>query len=629
VSLYQQVRATWRPDHTAVIHWSEPPLTYAALHRRVAQTATWLREQGIRGGDVVALQLPRGLPFLQLHLALLALGAATLPLNRQYTAAEVEFLVADAGAALLVVGDQPTRIAGEVVVRRVSEVHIDGLAEADLPDALDPETLAVLCYTSGTTGRPKGARIPQRALEACVRALHEAWGWRRDDVLVHALPLFHIHGLFVAQWGALYAGATAVWLERFDAGAVFEAIARHRATVFMGVPTFYHRLLRHPGEPDLSSMRLFTSGSAPLPASDHERFAARFGERILERYGMTEIGIVLSNPLDGERRPGTVGHPLPGVRLRITDEAGNDVPVGTVGEVRIAGPSLFEGYHGLPEQTEAAIGDGWMHTGDLGRLDDDGYVTLVGRRSDLIISGGLNVYPPEVEAVLRRYPGVEEVAVFGVPHADLGEQVRVAVVGEVDATALVRFGREELAAFKCPRGVHRIDALPRNAMGKVQKNVLRARYAPPTVRAATVDDLELLVAGNVAMAEETEGLALDAAIVRRGVGAVLRGEVGARYLVAERDGQVVGQMMLTTEWSDWRATEVWWIQSVHVVAESRRTGVFRALYDAAESLAREHGVPGLRLYVDQRNQRAIATYEALGMDGAHYALYEHFFEESP
>jgi GNAT superfamily N-acetyltransferase len=317
------------------------------------------------------------------------------------------------------------------------------------------------------------------------------------------------------------------------------------------------------------------------------------------------------------------------VSLKITGDDGEEVAQGEVGEVRIAGPSVFEGYHGLPEQTEAAIGDGWMHTGDLGFLDDDGYVTLVGRRSDLIISGGLNVYPPEVEAVLRTLDGIDEVAVFGVPHPDLGEQVRVAVVGEVSDEALISHARATLAPFKCPRRVHRVDELPRNAMGKVQKKVLRERYAPPEVREATAADAELLVAGNLALAAQTEGLSLDPDTVQRGVAAVLEGSVDARYLVAERGGRPVGQLMLTTEWSDWRATTVWWVQSVYVLPEARRTGVYRALYDAVVQRARREGIAGVRLYVDRRNHTAMATYEALGMDGAHYALYEHLFESTP
>ena len=503
MSLYRRFRAGWRGPHAALVLWDGTTITYAELHDRVGRAAAWLQARGIRPGHIVALQLPRHPRFLELHLALLAMGAATLPMNRQYTTDEVAFLVEDAGAALLILGDEQPAPTTEVPLCRLSEVAPEGLAPVPFPPAIDPEALAVLCYTSGTTGRPKGARIPQRALGACVDALHEAWGWSADDVLVHALPLFHIHGLFVAQLGALRAGATTVWLERFAPDAAMAAIEAHRATVFMGVPTFYHRYLGWEGTPDLSSMRLFTSGSAPLPAANHRAFEARFGHRVLERYGMTEVGIVLSNPLDGERRPGSVGHPLPGVRLKITDASGEEVAPGQVGEVRIAGPSVFAGYHGLPEQTEAAIGDGWMHTGDLGYQDADAYVHLVGRESDMIISGGLNVYPPEVEAILREDAGVHEVAVFGLPHPDLGEQVTAAIVGDADPDALVARARERLAAFKYPREILHVGELPRNAMGKVQKARLRARFAPLTLRDAALADRDALVDGNLAMAWES------------------------------------------------------------------------------------------------------------------------------
>ncbi len=386
MSVVQQWRRSWRPDHVALVLPDGVTVSYGELERRVGQAATWLGARGIGPGSVVAMQLPKDRRFLELHLALLGIGATTLPMNTQYTAAEVSFLVDDAGADLVLVDDgapDPGRPALPLAAIDYSE-----LEPTPLPDNVDPDVLGVLCYTSGTTGRPKGARIPQRALEAGVEALHGAWGWRGDDVLLHSLPLFHIHGLFVAQHGVLRAGATAVWMDRFDATEALQRIVEHQVTIVMGVPTFYHRFLQHEGAVDVSSVRLFTSGSAPLPARDHERFRTRFGAAILERYGMTEVGIVLSNPLHGARRPGSVGHPLPGVGLRITGDDGEDVIRGEVGEVRIQGPSLFEGYHGRPEATMAAIGDGWMHTGDLGWQDEDGYVHLVGRQTDMNLRGG-------------------------------------------------------------------------------------------------------------------------------------------------------------------------------------------------------------------------------------------------
>ncbi len=623
MSVVQQWRRSWRPDHVALVLPDGVTVSYGELERRVGQAATWLGARGIGPGSVVAMQLPKDRRFLELHLALLGIGATTLPMNTQYTAAEVSFLVDDAGADLVLVDDgapDPGRPALPLAAIDYSE-----LEPTPLPDNVDPDVLGVLCYTSGTTGRPKGARIPQRALEAGVEALHGAWGWRGDDVLLHSLPLFHIHGLFVAQHGVLRAGATAVWMDRFDATEALQRIVEHQVTIVMGVPTFYHRFLQHEGAVDVSSVRLFTSGSAPLPARDHERFRTRFGAAILERYGMTEVGIVLSNPLHGARRPGSVGHPLPGVGLRITGDDGEDVIRGEVGEVRIQGPSLFEGYHGRPEATMAAIGDGWMHTGDLGWQDEDGYVHLVGRQTDMILRGGLNIYPPEVETVLLQVDGVSEAAVFGLPDPDLGERVAVAWAGGAPREAL-EAALQTLAPFKRPVVFLPVDALPRNTMGKVQKTVLRTRYGAPHVRDATEGDLAFLVAGNLALALESEGLELDEATVRSGVAAGLAGR--ARYRIAELEGEAVGQLMLTDEWSDWRNGPVWWIQSVFVLPRARRRGVYRALHASVRAEAAAAGVVGVRLYVDQRNTSAIATYRALGMDDGHYALFEHMLTES-
>jgi len=617
MSLVHRWRASWRSDHVAIQLPDGTPVTYGALERRIGKAVTWLSGQGVGAGSIVAMQLPKDRRFLELHLALLTMGAATLPMNTQYTPEEVHYLVDDADADLVLLDDDAPSPGRRAV--RLSDIRYDDLLPARLGPPVDPGALAVLCYTSGTTGRPKGARISQRAIGACVDALDQAWGWRPDDVLLHALPLFHIHGLFVAQHGALRAGATAVWMSRFEADAAFRLIEDHGVTVVMGVPTFYHRFLTHPGPVDVSTVRLFTSGSAPLPARDHERFRARFGASIVERYGMTEIGIVLSNPLRGERRPGTVGFPLPGVRLRITDESGADVRPGSVGEVRIQGPSLFDGYHGRPEASRAAVGDGWMHTEDLGWQDPEGYVHLVGRQSDLILRGGMNVYPPEVEAVLLQVDGVAEAAVFGLPDPDLGERVAVAWAGPASRSALEE-AVETLAPFKRPVVWVPVDELPRNTMGKVQKAVLRDRYGAIVVRDATTADADFLVGGNLALARESEGLELDAEVVGRGVRAGLEGK--ARYLIAELAGEAVGQLMLTTEWSDWRSREVWWIQSVYVLPAARRRGVYRTLYATVMERARAAGVGGVRLYVDLRNEPAIATYRALGMDGGHYQLFE-------
>ncbi|MEC7946870.1 MAG: AMP-binding protein [Myxococcota bacterium] len=471
--------ARWtRPDHPAVIDRDEM-VTYGQLRARIARARGWLRAHGVGPGDGVALQMPRCLAFLELHLATLSLGAWTLPLNPAYTAAEVGFALSDARPRLAVLPD-PGAVETCIRVVPAATVRLGLDASAPAPSLDVPGgTLACLCYTSGTTGRPKGARISHDNLAFTVQSLHEAWRWTRDDVLLHVLPLFHIHGLFVAQHGALFAGATAVWLHRFDAAAALQAIETHRATVFMGVPTHHARFLALPPDQtvDLSSMRLFTSGSAPLPARDHAAFLARFGHAILERYGMTEVGIVLSNPYDGPRVPGTVGFPLPGVVVQVTNpEQGRPVEDGAVGELWIRGPGVIDRYHERPDATATALTGGWMRSGDLARRDPDtGRLSIVGRARDMVISGGLNVYPAEVEAVLREHPAVAHAAVVGIPDPDLGERVVAAVVlhEPTETTALLDHCRTRLARYKQPRELRRVGALPRNTMGKVQKHRIR------------------------------------------------------------------------------------------------------------------------------------------------------------
>ncbi|MCB9675006.1 MAG: GNAT family N-acetyltransferase [Alphaproteobacteria bacterium] len=611
MSVFATLVGRWTPKAPAVTY-EGTTVTYGDLEVRALRAAGWLRGRGVAKGDVVAVKLDKELVFLDLHLGALAIGAVTLPLHTNATPREVADLTADAGAKLLV--DDPA------VAAAIAE-H-----PPTTPADVGPDELAVLCYTSGTTGRPKGACITHRNLLATVTALHEAWRWSADDVLVHALPLFHIHGLFVAQHGAMYAGAHAVWLRKFRPDAVLEAL--RRATIYMGVPTHYARLLESDARPDLAHVRLFTSGSAPLPASAHTAFEQAFGHRIVERYGMTEVGIVLSNPYDGERRPGAVGFPLPGVRAKVTDAGGAEVPRNAVGEIRIAGPSVCAGYLNRPEATAAALGDGWMHTGDLGFVDDDGYFHVVGRESDMILSGGLNVYPSEVEAVLAEDPAVAEPAVFGIPDADLGERVCVAIVprGPWDPDAIEARTRALVNAYKLPRRWFRVDALPRNAMGKVQKAVLRERYAV-SVREARPDEAERIATWNEALCAETESFRLDPATVRAGVQRVFEGSVGARYFVAERGGEPAGQLMITREWSDWRDRFVWWIQSVYVPPDHRRAGVYTALHEHAVRQARLEGAGGLRLYVETANTAAMRTYERVGMTAEHYRMYEQMLTE--
>jgi malonyl-CoA/methylmalonyl-CoA synthetase len=351
------------------------------------------------------------------------------------------------------------------------------------PVALTPEATAAILYTSGTTGRPKGAMLTHANLAANADALHEAWGWSANDVLIHALPLFHVHGLFVALNGVLRAGASMIFLPRFDPDLVIDALPK--ATVFMGVPTMYHRLAEHPRlTPDVcQQMRLFVSGSAPLSVPDFEAFRARAGHTILERYGMTETGMNISNPLRGPRKPGSVGLPLSGVQVRLVNpETGQDVPQGEVGEIWLRGANIFAGYFGAPEKTAESFAEGWFRTGDLALQDPDGYYMIVGRLKDMVISGGLNVYPAEVEAVLDAIPGVAESAVIGLPDADFGERVAAAIVrragaSDLTADAVIAEARARLAPYKCPKSVAFLDSLPRNAMGKVEKTRLREMLA--------------------------------------------------------------------------------------------------------------------------------------------------------
>jgi malonyl-CoA/methylmalonyl-CoA synthetase len=346
------------------------------------------------------------------------------------------------------------------------------------------DDLAAILYTSGTTGRSKGAMLSHRNLASNARVLHRAWGFRPDDVLVHMLPLFHVHGLFVASHCVLLNGSAMRFHARFDPRRAIREFAE--SSVFMGVPTLYTRLLAEPGltREACARMRLFTSGSAPLLAETHQEFERRTGQRILERYGMTETGMLTSNPLDGERRPGSVGPALPGVEVRIVDDAGAPCPAGTIGNVIVRGENVFSGYWRMPEKNaEEFTADGFFRTGDLGNLSADGYLTIAGRSKDLIISGGYNVYPKEIELAIDELPGVQESAVIGLPHPDFGEAVTAVVVRRragpaATESAILAALREKLANFKVPKRVYFVDELPRNTMGKVQKNVLRERFQP-------------------------------------------------------------------------------------------------------------------------------------------------------
>jgi malonyl-CoA/methylmalonyl-CoA synthetase len=489
------------PDKVA-LEFIDPPLrrfTYAELDELVNRTAGYLQSLGLQPGDRVALQLSKCMEFILLHLATVRSGAISLPLNLAYPPDELKYFLEDSGARLF--------FALESAKEKIQSIL------PDLPDLrhcifLDPSNpdqfqslltnyqpllssplisnlsdTAVIIYTSGTTGRPKGAEITHGNLISNLDALHKAWGWQADDVLLHVLPIFHVHGLFVALHGALHAGATTWLMREFNAQRTLELLSSGQCTVFMAVPTIHQRLLDVPDAHryDLSRVRLITSGSDRLPDEAFTGFQNTFGYTLLERYGMTETGMNCSNPLRGERRIGSVGPPLPGVDVRVVNsETGEILPVGEIGDVQLRGPNVFKGYWRQAEKTSASFtADGWFKTGDLGYLEADGYLTLCGRSKDLIISGGLNIYPPEVERVLVEHPAVAACAVIGCPDREWGERVTAVVVlhkGEsVTGEELIRFCREKLAPYKSPKSIVFKADLPRNAMGKVQKAELRKK----------------------------------------------------------------------------------------------------------------------------------------------------------
>ncbi|HEY3476811.1 MAG TPA: AMP-binding protein [Anaerolineales bacterium] len=487
------------PDKFA-LEFIDPPLqrvTYAELNQLVQQTAGYLNSLGVQPGDRVALQLTKSLEFILLHLATVKLGAITLPLNLAYPPDEIEYFLSDSDAKVF--------FALEVSKERIQPIlpHLLELQECIFLDPSQPEKFqslltnyqfsnpqspisnlsetAVIIYTSGTTGRPKGAEITHGNLISNLQSLHEAWGWNPDDVLLHVLPIFHVHGLFVALHGALYAGATTLLMREFDARRTLRMLASGACTVFMAVPTIHQRLLDVPDarQFDLSSVRLITSGSDRLPDEVFTGFQQTFRYTLLERYGMTETGMNCSNPLHGERRLGSVGLPLSGVEVRVVNPENNRLlPDGEIGEVQLRGPNVFKGYWKQSEKTsDSFTADGWFHTGDLGFREPDGYLTLCGRSKDLIISGGLNIYPPEVERVLAEHPAVAACAVIGCPDREWGERVTAVVVvqrgASISEADLMAFCRERLAPYKSPKSIIFNDELPRNAMGKVQKAELR------------------------------------------------------------------------------------------------------------------------------------------------------------
>lgn len=467
-------------------------ITAGAFHDQIARFAHALLACGLDVGDRVAVQASKSPQMLALYGAAMATGIVFLPLNTAYTTDELDYFVTDSGAKLLLV--DPERKDALMPLARQYGIRLESLGAggsldalaAGLPTAISPaareETdLAALLYTSGTTGRSKGAMLSQRNLLSNAQALTDLWRFTEQDVLLHALPIFHTHGLFVATNVILRAGAQMVFLPKFDPDQVFNTIGH--ATTMMGVPTFYTRLLDDPrlSRDSVGHMRLFISGSAPLLAETHLQWSARTGHDILERYGMTETNMLTSNPYAGARRPGTVGFPLPDVSLRIAEpETGAELSSGQTGMIEVKGPNVFQGYWQMPEKTAQEFrDDGYFMTGDLGMIDDMGYVVIVGRAKDLIISGGYNVYPKEVELVLDEMPGVRESAVIGLPHPDLGEAVVAVLVpegeGPQEALIMSRLA-EKLARYKQPKALITLSELPRNTMGKVQKAGLRKTY---------------------------------------------------------------------------------------------------------------------------------------------------------
>jgi len=497
------------PADRSKIALETPDLLYTwnDIDRASACLANLLASLGLPEGARVAVQVEKSPEALLLYLATLRAGFVYLPLNTAYRESEVAYFLGDAEPSVVVCAsknqDWMRRVAGQAGTRHVYTLDegrsgtlleaAAGMSQSFDTVARGADDLAAILYTSGTTGRSKGAMLTHGNLASNAQVLHRYWGWRADDVLLHMLPIFHVHGLFVASHGALLAGARMIWLPKLDVEQALHYLPR--CTLMMGVPTYYVRLLADArfNRKLCARMRLFISGSAPLLMETFNEFRDRTGHTILERYGMSETIMLTSNPYDpagGERLGGTVGKALPGVRVRVVDDAGKKLGADEIGNVQVRGPNVFAGYWRMPEKTrEEFTADGWFRTGDVGRWGGDSggrtvpadYLSIVGRSKDLIISGGYNVYPKEIELIIDEMPGVSESAVIGVPHPDFGEAVVAVVVpragAAVDTAALQTDLKSRIANFKVPKQIHLIEQLPRNTMGKVQKNVLRTEFA--------------------------------------------------------------------------------------------------------------------------------------------------------
>ena len=508
-NLFSALRAAFPADlnSTAVeataLDGTELNYTWADLDRASARMANLLVSLNLPEGSRVAVQVEKSVEAMLLYLATLRAGYVFLPLNTAYQSAEIEYFIGNAEPAVVVCTPGNFGWVSKIAFTQGTG-HVFTLGDDRTGSLLDRAAhhsdvhtpvqkaagdLAAILYTSGTTGRSKGAMLTHGNLLSNAQVLKEYWGWKSGDVLIHALPIFHVHGLFVAIHGALINGSKMIWMAKFDPKAVIAAMPR--ATVFMGVPTLYVRMLAEPGlnKEAVKNMRLFIAGSAPLLIETFTEWQQRTGHTILERYGMSETIMLTSNPYAAdprhagqtERRGATVGFPLPGVELRVVDDAGKPLPVGEIGNIQVKGPNVFKGYWRMPEKTaEEFTADGWFKTGDVGKVDERDYVSIVGRSKDLIISGGYNVYPAEIEGYINEMPGVAESALVGVPHPDFGE-VGVAVViakpgAQIDPDAIVAQLKSQLANFKIPKKCFVVPELPRNTMGKVQKNLLRDQY---------------------------------------------------------------------------------------------------------------------------------------------------------
>ncbi|MBV8667148.1 MAG: malonyl-CoA synthase [Burkholderiaceae bacterium] len=497
-NLYALFAAHFPADREACCMETRDGLYYSwnDVERASAKIANLLLSLGLPPGSRIAVQVEKSPEALLLYLATLRAGYVYLPLNTAYRADEIAYFIGDAEPAVVVCAPQNFGWVAQIAFK-ADTGHVFTLSDQRSGTLLDravhqpdkceiaarrADDLAAILYTSGTTGRSKGAMLSHDNLASNAKVLQQAWHWQPGDVLLHALPLFHVHGLFVASHGALLNGSKMIFLPKFDGAEVVRQLPR--STVFMGVPTYYVRLLAEPAfdRDCCANMRLFVSGSAPLLLDTFDAFIVRTGHTILERYGMSETTMLVSNPYEGARVGGSVGLPLPGVSVRVVNERGQACGVDEIGGIQVKGPNVFKGYWRMPEKTaEEFTGDGYFVTGDVGKFDAVGYLSIVGRSKDLIISGGYNVYPKEIESVLDEMAGVAESAVIGVPHPDFGEAVVAVVVGKsgarLSAEAMIADLKQKIANFKVPKRIVFVDELPRNTMGKVQKKVLRERYA--------------------------------------------------------------------------------------------------------------------------------------------------------